>query len=338
MYRTCAFCNATLRGDGGPSGLGVGRRLAFDEWRSRLWVVCPACARWNLTPLDDRLDQIEAVARAAREGLVVGASAQIALIRWKGYELVRVGQPPRVELAGWRYGERLKARERERARVVVPLMVAAVGLGIAANVAVGGSFGFVIWNFGRVADAAYVALLGNRRVTLSEPLLCDACARVVPLRARHIQHARLSNESRADLAVRLRCPGCGKEAGLLTGPDAAHALRRGLTFLNASRAARRRAETAAREVDRAGGPEQLIRDAARGAATLRALGPDRRLALEIAVDEVAEVAELERQWKDAEQIAEIADGMLSSTPELDDHLRRLKSRAMPERLIDQPHG
>ena len=337
MYRTCAFCNATLRGDGGPSGLGVGRRLAFDEWRSRLWVVCPACSRWNLTPLDDRLDRIEAVARAAREGLVVAASAQVALIRlseWNGCELVRVGQPPRAELAGWRYGERLRARERERARIVVPLTVAAVGLGIAANVAVGGSFGFVIWNFGRVADAAYLALLGNRRVTLSEPLLCEACARVVPLRARHIQHARLSNESRADLAVLLRCPGCGKEAGMLTGPDAAHALRRGLTFLNASRAARRRAETAAREVDRAGGPEQLIRNAARGAATLRALHPERRLALEIAVDEVAEVAELERQWMDAEEIAEIADGMLSSTPELEDHLQRLKSRESS----DQPNG
>jgi hypothetical protein len=141
MYRTCAFCNAALRGDGGPSGLGVGRRLAFDEWRSRLWVVCPACARWNLAPLDDRVDQIEALARAAREGRVLAASAQVALIRWRSYELVRVGQPRRVELAGWRYGERLKARERERARVVVPLTVAAVGLGIAANVAVGGSFG-----------------------------------------------------------------------------------------------------------------------------------------------------------------------------------------------------
>ncbi len=54
---------------------------------------------------------------------------QVALIRWQHYDLVRVGQPPRVELAGWRYGERLKAREQERARVVVPLTVAAVGLG-----------------------------------------------------------------------------------------------------------------------------------------------------------------------------------------------------------------
>src|SRR5438876_747975 len=66
MYRTCAFCNGKLDGDGGPSGLGVGRRLAFDEWKGRLWVICPKCSRWNLAPLDDRLEQIEAVARGAR--------------------------------------------------------------------------------------------------------------------------------------------------------------------------------------------------------------------------------------------------------------------------------
>src|ERR1044072_1081658 len=74
MYRTCAFCSGKLDGDGGPSGLGVGRRLAFDEWKGRLWVICPKCARWNLAPLDDRLEQIEALARAAREGRVAAAT------------------------------------------------------------------------------------------------------------------------------------------------------------------------------------------------------------------------------------------------------------------------
>ena len=66
MYRTCAFCNGKLDGDGGPSGLGVGRRLAFDEWRGRLWVICPKCTRWNLAPLEDRLERIEGLARVAR--------------------------------------------------------------------------------------------------------------------------------------------------------------------------------------------------------------------------------------------------------------------------------
>src|SRR2546426_12764091 len=114
MYQTCAFCNAHLDGDGGPSGLGIGRRVAVDEWRGRLWVICRACGRWNLTPLDDRLERIQAVARAAQEGRVLAATGQVALVRWRDYDFVRIGRPPRVELAGWRYGERLRAREGER--------------------------------------------------------------------------------------------------------------------------------------------------------------------------------------------------------------------------------
>src|SRR2546427_8008990 len=143
MYRTCAFCNGTLDGDGGPSGLGVGRRLAFDEWKGRLWVICPKCSRWNLGPLDDRLEQIEALARAANSCRVAAATEHVALIRWQSYDLVRVGKPRRMEFATWRYGERLKARRREQLKFVVPVTVAAVGLAVAVNVSAGGSLGGV---------------------------------------------------------------------------------------------------------------------------------------------------------------------------------------------------
>ncbi|HMA45294.1 MAG TPA: hypothetical protein VKO86_14820 [Gemmatimonadales bacterium] len=326
MYTTCAFCNATLDGDGGPSGLGVGRRLAFDEWRARLWVVCPQCARWNLTPLDDRLERIEALARAARDGRMLASTEQVALLRWDRYDLVRVGRPPRVELAGWRYGERIRARERERARVVVPLTIAAVGLGVAANVAVGGSFGFLIWNFGRVADGVYVGMVGGRRVRLAEPPVCEHCGTVLELKARHLQHARVIPDARHVLAVLLSCPRCGREASLLTGPDALAALRQGLAYLNVRRSSRRKATDAARVVDDIGGPERLIRDVARRELTLRSLLPERQLALEMAVEEQEEIAELERQWREAEEIAGIADGTLSSDSAIEEKLSRLKRR------------
>jgi len=61
MYTTCAFCAGSLGGDGGASGLGVGKRFAFDSWKSRAWVICAACARWNLTPFDTRVDAIAAL-------------------------------------------------------------------------------------------------------------------------------------------------------------------------------------------------------------------------------------------------------------------------------------
>ena len=75
----------------------------------------------------------------------------------------------------------------------------------------------------------------------------------------------------------------------------------------------------------------MIHDVARRDLTLRSLAPDRRLALEMAVDERVEVAELERQWKEAEEIADIADGMLSSDPGIDEELRRLRERAEREK-------
>jgi hypothetical protein len=333
VYRTCAFCNAPLDGDGGPSGLGVGRRLAFDEWRGRLWVVCAKCARWNLTPLDDRLERIEAVARVARDGRMLASTEQVALLRWDRYDLIRVGKPLRVELAGWRYGERLKARSRERAKVVVPLTLAAVGLGIAANVAAGGSLGFLAWNFGTLADRVYLGIVGSRRVSLLDPASCDHCGTLLQLKAKHVQHARVVPDAHYDLGVLVSCPACHREGTLFTGPDAQAILRQGLAYLNVRRSSRRRAADAARVVDAVGGPDHLIRDIARRELTLRSLRPERQLALEMAVEEQAEVEELERQWREAEEIAEIADGTLSTDAAIEEELQRLKRRTG-----DQPPG
>ena len=326
MFKTCAFCNAALDGDGGPSGLGVGRRLAFDEWKGRLWVICGKCSRWNLTPLDDRLERIEVVARAARDGRVAASTEQVSLIRWQRYDFVRVGQPPRVELATWRYGERLRARQRERLKVVIPLTVAAVGLGVAASAAVGGGFGAFAWNLHRLVDWGYLRVVGGRKVRLSEPPICARCGTVMRLQARHVQHARVVPDARAEMAVLLSCPHCHNEGAQVSGPDAVQVLRQGLTYLNVTRSGRRRAEDAARVVDQVGGPDHLVRDVARRELTLRSLRPERRLALEMAVDERAEVAELERQWHEAEEIAEIADGTLSTNADIEEQLRRLRER------------
>ncbi len=333
MYTTCAFCGAKFDGDGGPSGLRVGRRLAFDEWKGRLWVVCPKCSRWNLTPLDDRLERIDALARVAHGARLLANTDQVSLLRWQQYDLVRVGKPQRVELAGWRYGERLRARDRDRAKVVIPITLAAVGLGIAANVAAGGSLGFLVWNFGRLADGLYVSIVGGRRVGLVEPPICEHCGTLLELKAKHIQHARLMPDAHHDMSVLVSCPRCRHEAALLTGVDAQTALRQGLTFLNVKRSSRRKADEAARVVDAAGGPDHLIRDVARRELTLRSLRPERQLALEMAVDEQAEVEELERQWREAEELADIADGTLSASASLEEELRRLKRRTG-----DQPPG
>jgi hypothetical protein len=323
MFQTCAFCDGALGGDGGPSGLGVGKRFAFDEWRGRLWVVCPKCARWNLTPFDDRLEKIDALARLVPEGTLIARTEQVALIRWNRYDLVRVGRPPRAELAGWRYGERLRQRQRDRAKIVVPVVLVTVGATIALNAAVGGGFGMLFYNVGNIGDAVYSGIMGRRRVRLVEPPECASCGTIMQLRAKHVRHARVVTDARVDLGVIVSCPQCHCEGALLTGDDAAQTLRQGLTFLNARRSGRRSADIAARHVDAAGGPDEFIRGVARRSPTLRGLPADGRLALEMAVDEAAEVRELERQWRDAEELARIADGTLSTTPTLADQLAKL---------------
>lgn len=45
------FCKKPLGANEVVESFPVGRRLAFDLAKGRLWVVCTKCKRWNLTPL-----------------------------------------------------------------------------------------------------------------------------------------------------------------------------------------------------------------------------------------------------------------------------------------------
>ena len=330
MFQTCAFCSGALGGDGGASGLAVGRRFAYDGWKSRAWVICQRCGRWNLTPMDTRLDAVAALERMAAAGRVAATTDQVALIRLGPYDVVRVGKPRRVELAGWRYGERLKARERERLKVVVPVTLAVVGVTIATNLAFGGGMGYFLGQVPRLGDAVYTGMVGNRKVNV-EPPVCSRCGAIMVLRARHVQHARLSRTTHQDLALLLRCPKCERIGAMLEGSDAELALRHGLTYVNLKKGRRikRKAEEAATVVERAGGPEKLIAGATREEIVVSSLKGARGLALEMAVDEQAEVRDLEREWRRAEEIAEIADNLLVP-PTIEDALKHLKEGRQPD--------
>jgi hypothetical protein len=330
MYQTCAFCSGSLGGDGGPSGLGVGRRFAFDGWKARAWVICQRCGRWNLTTVHDRLDTVAALERMAAEGRVAATTDQVALVRAGAYDVVRVGKPPRVEMAGWRYGERLKARERERLKVVLPITAVFVGVTLVSNIAIGGGMVWWMGQFPKYANGIYTWTVGRRRVDV-EPPVCARCGSIMVLRARHMREARITHTTHADLAVLLRCPRCEREGALLEGSDAERALRSGLTYVNLKKGRRvkRKAEEAASAVERAGGPEQLIAAAARSELKVGSLKGAQGLALEMAVDEQAELRDLEREWRRAEEIAEIADNLLVP-PSVEQELKQLKQPPQPD--------
>lgn len=95
----------------------VGRKLAYDVDRGRLWIVCPKCGEWNLTPLEERWEAIEECERIVATAPARASSANVALSRASGIELIRIGPALRDELANWRYGPRF-ARRRRRARIV----------------------------------------------------------------------------------------------------------------------------------------------------------------------------------------------------------------------------
>lgn len=94
MYSTCLFCNSDLGRNEALYDFPVGRRLAFDGSKGRLWVVCRRCERWNLTPLEDRWEAIEQAERLFRATRQRVSTENIGLSRLPdGTELVRIGAP-----------------------------------------------------------------------------------------------------------------------------------------------------------------------------------------------------------------------------------------------------
>jgi len=110
MYSTCLFCRAPLGANERIEHFPVGRRLAFDSAKGRLWVVCPSCSRWNLTPLEARWEAIEECERLLRTTPARLTTDRVGLAVLGPFSLVRVGAPARRELAWWRYGRRLRRR------------------------------------------------------------------------------------------------------------------------------------------------------------------------------------------------------------------------------------
>lgn len=122
MYSTCRFCKSSLGANEAIERFPVGRRLAFDAAKGRLWVVCRKCERWNLSPLEERWEAIEECERSYRGTKLRTSTDQIGLARLaEGLELVRVGKPLRPEFAAWRYGDQFGARRR-RALLRTPLL------------------------------------------------------------------------------------------------------------------------------------------------------------------------------------------------------------------------
>ncbi|MGV3710930.1 MAG: hypothetical protein ACO1Q7_19055 [Gemmatimonas sp.] len=128
MYSTCIYCNTSLGRNESLEHFPVGKRLAYDGATGRLWVICASCGRWNLSPLETRWEAIEDAERLFRSTKVRVATENIGMAKLRdGTELVRIGKPPRIELATWRYGRALINRYRRKLLSDAPGAALAVG-------------------------------------------------------------------------------------------------------------------------------------------------------------------------------------------------------------------
>lgn len=111
MYRHCIFCSANLGKNDAVEAFPVGRSVAFDAWKGRLWAVCPKCARWNLAPLEERWEAVEAAERLFRDARLRVQAENVGLAHLPDRtRLIRVGEALPGELAAWRYGGELRRR------------------------------------------------------------------------------------------------------------------------------------------------------------------------------------------------------------------------------------
>src|SRR6478752_7028488 len=148
MYATCLFCNKPLGKNETFETFPVGKRLAFDPAKGRLWVVCPQCERWNLTPLEDRWEAIETAEKLFRDARKRVSTDNIGLAKLRdGTTLVRIGEAQRPEFAAWRYGDQF-GRRRRKTIIQTTAMVAGAAtipfLGPVLGISLGGFGGLII--------------------------------------------------------------------------------------------------------------------------------------------------------------------------------------------------
>lgn len=334
MFKRCLFCHEAFPANETLEHFPLGRRVAYDPDRGRLWAVCTSCRRWTLSPMEERweaLEELESRVTSQRPGpdavRLLSRTEHVALFRTGRLDVVRVGSADRREEAWWRYGRSLVERRSRHIRIAAAGAVVLGGLvvgGVAAGVGVA-----VLAQTGNLSLQAmnlYLKRGGFGKVAWKGEAPCVRCGAVLrSIGFNEEQRLRLvhpEDEEDAGYGLRVRCYRCGAaspEAGYrLEGLQAEHYLRRSLARKNAAGASEREVRSASRIIEEAGSPVHLLRAWAGGEKDFTTLGRTERVALEIAANDDAErrlleleLAALETRWREEERLAAIIDGELT---------------------------
>lgn len=358
MYSTCLHCHRDLGRNTSIEAFPVGRRLAFDAAKGRLWVVCQVCGRWNLSPIEERWEAVESCERLFRGQRLRVQTDNIGLAKLpEGIHLIRIGRPMRPEFAAWRYGDVFR-RRLVRATLLgtgAAAAVAAAG-GAVAGAGAGASLVAAPLFIGPFVSLGMAGLLVRNNIRSVDVLGTNG--RVLRVSSAHLDHTTFGTDDDGSLRLSLRHSYWREE---LTGERARRALATLLVHANRSGARRRTISAAAEFIADAGDPSHAIalvsreskrlgaqaavqakmqahykwwkqRAALPNPGALHRLPPVHRLALEMALHESAEQRALDEElesltqaWREAEEIAAIADDLFvprSVTDKIDTAKRR----------------
>lgn len=317
MYATCLFCTRPLGANEVIEHFPVGRRLAFDESKGRLWVVCRKCERWNLSPIEERWEAIEECERLFRDTRTRVSTENIGLARLaEGLELVRIGAPQRPEFAAWRYGDQF-GRRRRKAMLYGAGAVAVFGTIVIGGAATGVLSGAMLGQSGN-----FINIFVNGRTRLK---VRTDDGRVLKLKQPQLRSSRvIGDENNLMLQI-----GSGRKAEVFQGPEAERMINLIVPKLNSSGGSKSDVQAAVRRIEDVGNAEAYFARAIRTAADQPARGrrsqPGQisslptasRLALEMALHEERERRALEGElkllevaWREAEEVASISDDLL----------------------------
>lgn len=324
MYSECAFCTRPFDRNVALESLQVGRRIAFDPAKGRLWVVCRKCERWNLVPLESRWETTEEAERLFRATRLRVSTEQIGLARVKeGSELVRIGNPLRPEFAAWRYGDQFGRRRRKM------ILMSTGAVAVAGSVVTAGLVTGIVSATLLVQSPSFVNLWITHRTAVRIP---SPEGGVLKLRAEQLNETLLGRYYDGTWYVKVPHRGKGQQEWQFTGDEAERIAAMLLPRVNAGGATPQQVSKAVAEIEQRGGPEafrnHLIEQPPLKSWQRKAYAPERgialgvfprtqRLALEMALHEererqvlAGELQNLKSAWLAAEEIAAIADDLL----------------------------
>jgi hypothetical protein len=329
MYSKCIYCTHGLGQNESFDTFPVGKVVAFDAWKGRLWAVCPRCTRWNLAPIEERWEAVEQAEARFRGTRLRVQNENIGVAQLpEGTSLIRVGDALPGELAAWRYGNELRRRKR------------IYRLESAVEVAVGAL----------VLEALLLRVRARQReVVYRVPGRASASGQDVLIREMGLKGTRIETGETGVLQATVPVPrsklgrlyrwvtNSSTPDRITLSPDAAHGLlTRAMVRINAPGAGDKDLRQALEVVQLHGSPECMLKRATGGPVMiaerrwtvtkrlqLRGLDASGRpvpipaaLAFEMLLHEdierralAGELELLREQWREAEEIASIADNL-----------------------------